>query len=44
MRVLRISRQKLEEEQDYKDEFESSLEDDGMSSEEEAFIRGWESY
>ena len=40
MKVIRIS--KKPEEKDYTDEFEASLEEDGMTSEEEAFVRGWE--
>lgn len=39
MKVVRISKPK---EKELKDEFELMLEEDAMSSEEEAFIRGWE--
>lgn len=38
MKVVRVSKPKRE---DY-DEFELMLEEDALSSEEEAFIRGWE--
>jgi len=41
MKMIRIS--KKPEEKEFTDEFEASLDEDGMSSEEEAFVRGWES-
>ncbi len=40
MRIVRVS--KPRKEKDLKDEFELMLEEDGMTAEEEAFIRGWE--
>jgi len=41
MRMIRISRHRFEEEEP-RDEFETSLDEDGMTGEEEAFIRGWQ--
>ena len=41
MRVIRTYRERAEEEKQM-DEFELMLEEDAMSSEEEAFVRGWE--
>ena len=40
MKVVRV--QKNQQNDDYLDEFELILEEDGMTAEEEAFIRGWE--
>jgi len=41
MRMVKISRHRVEEEEPV-DRFEVSLDEDGLSPEEEAFIRGWE--
>jgi hypothetical protein len=40
MKVVHVS--KPREDEDYVDEFELLLEEDAMSAEEEAFVRGWE--
>ncbi len=40
MRVVQVPNK--QKKGDYADEFELILEEDGMTAEEEAFIRGWE--